>query len=162
MDGPLSIIIILFMKYQMVNGQSISLIHLYWWSHQSSQFFFEIAIIAFVVGGGLQKTKLCNIGRSRNCWPLHALVLCLLRPLPLKCLSVVLKINLFPKTFNFFNMKSIPQNAWKSMMFTEHQCFGFCNISHCFEQSSARISWMWMLKISLEEKNNFTFLQTTF
>ena len=48
------------------------------------------------------------------------------------------------------------------MMFTEHQFFGSCNITHCFEQSYARISWMWMLKISLEEKNNFTFLQTTF
>ena len=96
----LSIIIILFMKYQMVNGQSISLIHLYWWSHQSSQFSFEIAIIAFVVGGGLQKTKLCNIGRSRNCWPLHALVLCLLRPLPFKCLSIALKFYFFPKNLH--------------------------------------------------------------
>ena len=46
-------------------------------------------------------------------WPLHALVLCLLRPLPLECVSIALKIYLFPKNLQFFQYEKYPTKCMK-------------------------------------------------
>ena len=46
-------------------------------------------------------------------WPLHALVLCLLRPLPLECVSIALKIYLFPKNLQFFQYEKYPTKFMK-------------------------------------------------